>query len=145
MSTRDTVLAKIQAQYAEDSECPPVVTLDEYFIGNTDEESIAPNQVGYGRPALAELYTRFREIQEKPSVQAVLVGIHGDWTEALKYTDVWPAADNVHIYTTASAREVAAWVEGLAADGVIKGWPYGAHPSVPTPRPGYQVFTVCWD
>ena len=145
MSTRDTLLAKIQAQYDEDSESPPVVTLDEYFIGNTDEDSIAPNQVGYGRPALAELYTRFREIQEKPSVQAVLVGIHGDWTEALKCTDVWPAAENLHIYTTASAREVEAWVEGLAADGVIKGWPYGAHPSAPTPRPGYKVFTVCWD
>jgi hypothetical protein len=137
-------LAKIRAQHDQDSNAPPVVTLDEYFIGNAVEDSIAPNQVGYGRPALAELYARFKEIQEKPSVQAVLVGIHDDWTEALKYPDVWPTAENVHIYTTASAREVEGWIEGLAADGAIKGWPYGA-PSAPTPRPGYKVFTVCWD
>ena len=145
MSPRDILLTKIQAQSAEDSQCPPVVALDEYFIGNTDEESIAPNQVGYGRPALAELYARFREIQEKPSVHAVLVGIHEDWTEALRDPDVWPAAENVHIYTTASTREVEGWIEGLAADGAIEGWPYGGHPSAPTPRPGYKVFTVCWD
>jgi hypothetical protein len=62
-----------------------VVTLDEYFTGNTDEECVAPNQVGYARPALAELYARFKAIQQKSNVQAVLMGIHGDWTESLKY------------------------------------------------------------
>jgi hypothetical protein len=145
MSARDALLAKIQAQVEENSKFPPVVTLDEYFIGNETEDSIAPNQVGYGRPALAELYARFKEIQEKPSVQAALVGIHADWTEALKCPDVWPAGDHVHIYTTASAREIEAWIKGLAADVAIKGWPRGAHPSAPTPKPGYKVFSVCWD
>jgi len=28
-----------------------VVTADDYFTGNTDEESIAPNQIGYVRPS----------------------------------------------------------------------------------------------
>jgi hypothetical protein len=73
---RDALLAKIQAQYDADPAPPPVVTLDDYFTG-TD-----------GRPPLAELYARFKSIQHKPTVQPVLVGIHGDWTEARKHPGV---------------------------------------------------------
>lgn len=142
---REALLAKIQAQYDEDAAPPPVVTLDEYFTGNTDEECIAPNQVGYGRPSLAELCARLKTIQEKPNVQAVLVGIHGDWTESFKYRESWPAAENVHIYTTALPEEVQAWISGMEADGAIEGWPSGMHPLAPQPNPGYQVFSVCWD
>jgi len=142
---RDQLLAKIQAQYEEDSDVPPVVGLDEYFAGNTEEECIAPNQVGYGRPPLAEIYSRFRQIQQRPDVQEVLVGIHGDWVEAIDDPDMWPAAENVHIYTTASSDEVEEWIAGLEADGAIEGWPYGKHPSAPPLKPGFKVFTVCWD
>jgi hypothetical protein len=145
MDMRDALFAKIQTQYDADPAPPPVVTLDDYFTGNTDEESIAPNQVGDGRPPLAELYARFKTIQHKPTVQAVLVGIHGDWRTSRKHPQLWPPAENVHIYTTASVKEVEAWISGLAADGAIEGWPYGMHPSAPQPNPGYQVFSVCWD
>ena len=145
MSTRQQLLAKIQSQADQDSETPPVVMLDEYFAGNTDEECIAPNQVGDGRPPLSDFYATFREIQEKPNVQAVLVGIHGDWSEALKYPESWPAAENIHIYTTASAEEVEEWIAGLASDGAGEGWPYGMHPAAPKPKPGYRVITVYWD
>lgn len=31
----------------------PLLTLDEFFSGNSDEDSIAPNQWGYMRPPLA--------------------------------------------------------------------------------------------
>ncbi len=124
---------------------PPVVALEEYFAGNTDESSIAPNQFGYGRPSLAEMWARFREIQQKPNVQAVLVGIHDDWVEAKTEPDVWPAAENVHIYTSASSEEVERWIEGLEADGAVEGWPYGMHPAAPKLDPGFEVFSVCWD
>src|SRR5260221_4377438 len=116
MSVRDQLLAKIEAQHEKNLKIPPVVTLDEYFIGNTEEQSIAPNQVGYGRPCLADLYARFREIQRKPDVQAVLVGIHDDWTAALEHPKLWPPAGNIHIYTTASRQEAEAWLSGFAAD-----------------------------
>jgi hypothetical protein len=139
------LLAKIQAQVEQDATTPPVVTLDEYFIGNSDEECIAPNQVDYGRPTLAEMYARFKQIEEKPNVQTVLVGIHGDWTESLEHATLWPAAENVHIYTSASAEEVEQWIAGLEADGAIEGWPYGMHPSAPALKEGYKVYSVCWD
>jgi hypothetical protein len=119
--------------------------LDEYFTGNSDEWCIAPNQVDDGRPPLADLYARLKEIQQRSDVQGVFVGIHGDWTEALKHPEAWPAAENVHIYTTASAEEVEGWISGLASDGTGEGWPYGMHPAAPVPRAGYRVITIFWD
>lgn len=142
---REQLLQKIQSQYEADSRVPPVVTLDEYFSGNTNEDCIAPNQLGYGRPPLAEMYRKFTVIQQKPSVRAVLVGIHDDWVEALQDSQTWPAAENIHIYTTASLDEVYIWIAGLAADGAIEGWPYGMHPHAPKPEPGVMVYSVCWD
>lgn len=64
MNARERLLAKIQTQAEQDSDTPPVVTLDDYFSDNTDEECIAPNQVGYGRPPLADFYARFKAIQQ---------------------------------------------------------------------------------
>jgi hypothetical protein len=145
MNTREQLLAKIQAQVRLDPTTPPVVTLDDYFHGNSDEGCIAPNQVGYGRPSLADFYAQFKQIQQRPNVQAVLVGIHGDWTEALTDPGIWPAAENMHIYTTVSAAEVEEWISGLASDGAGEGWPYGMHPAAPRLNPGYQVITVYWD
>ena len=139
------LLETIRTAAERDSSCPVVVGLQAYFEGNTSEDCIAPNQVGYGRPALAELYEVFRRIESRPDVQTVLVGIHDDWTEALEDPDTWPAAENVYIYTTAKRAEVETWIDGLMADGVVKGWPYGKHASAPKTEKGYTVYAVCWD
>lgn len=130
---------------AQGGKAPPVVPLDAYFDGNPDEESIAPNAWGYGRPPLAQLWARFRAIAQRPDVQLLLVGIHDEGCELPEDSLDWPAAENVHIYTRASAEEVEQWLEGMQADGVIEGWPYGKHASAPAPLPGYSVLTVCWD
>src|SRR5688572_25162178 len=104
---REQLLAEIESQVEVNPHIPPVVGLDEYFSGNTDEACIAPNQVGYGRPALAELYVKFKGIEKRADVQAVLVGIHPDWAEAKDCPEVWPSAENVHIYTSAPKDVVA--------------------------------------
>lgn len=145
MTPRDALLAKIGAQFAQDPAPPPVVSLDEYFGGNHDKECIAPNQVGDGRPSLADFYAHFRRIQERPDVQAVLVGIHGDWVDCEKRPEQWPPAENIHIYTSAAVDEVEQWIAGTAADGAGEGWPYGRHPAAPALAPGHRVVTVYWD
>ena len=142
---RKELIERIQRAVAVDPAHPPVVPLKEYFDENTQEDCIAPNQVGYGRPSLAELYRVFSDIETRSDVQTVLVGIHGDWEESLKYEDVWPAAENVHILSSAKLSDVEKWVSGLAADGVVKGWPYGKHNDAPDTNPGFNVYTVCWD
>ena len=142
---RRQLIEQIRLLVERSSAAPAVVELDEYFVGNSQEDSIAPNQVGYGRPSLADLHAALREIRDRPDVQTVLVGIHDDWVDALDAEDIWPAADNVYVYTSASRSAVEEWVAGLAADGVLKGWPYGKHPSAPEPQRGYNVYAICWD
>jgi hypothetical protein len=141
---RDLLLQTLRLQSEANSEAPPVVGLEDYFEDNNDEECIAHNQVGYGRPSLADFYATFRRIQARDNVQTVLVGLHFDWMEAGN-DEYWPAAENIHIYTSASVKEAEDWIAGLGADGILEGWPYGEHPSAPPLKPGYRVLTVCWD
>src|SRR4051794_37386983 len=108
----------------EEGDPPPVVTLDSFFEDNGDEYSIAPNQWGYGRPALATMYQTFKAIAARSDVQAVLVGLHDDWNDEA-WAERIPPAENVHIYTSAGQGEVEEWVAELRSDGVIEGWPYG--------------------
>ena len=142
------MLADIKALLADpafrDCDPPPVVDYVTFFDGNTDEESLAPNQWGYGRPTMAELYARFAQIAQRPNVERVLVGLHGDWDDPA-FADGFPPAENVHIFTTASADEAEKWIEGMQADGVIEGWPYGKPGNAPDPSAGYAVLSVCWD
>ena len=60
------------------SEQFPLLTLTEFFGGNTEEESIAPNQWGEGRPPLAEIWERMRKVEAHPDVAWVRVILHPD-------------------------------------------------------------------
>jgi len=141
---RESLLRKLKDLHEISSKAPPVVELDEYFLGNTDEESIAPNVWGDGRPTIAEIYRVFSDIRARPDVSAVLVGLHFDWADAERFGG-WPAAENVHIFSSSSVAEAETWVGTLMTDGILEGWPYGEHPSSPKPRAGHKVLTVCWD
>ena len=41
----------------------PLLTLDDFFNGNTAEDSIAPNQWGFGRPTLSEMWNMLQRKQ----------------------------------------------------------------------------------
>ncbi|WP_374580302.1 hypothetical protein [Pseudoduganella sp.] len=127
-----------------EGEPPPVVDFHLYFSGNGQEECIAPNQWGDGRPCISELYSRFKEISAKPGVERILVGLHSDWNDPA-YLDEFPPAENVHILASATQSEIEDWINGMCADGVVKGWPYGKPKNAPEPSKGNAVFSVCWD
>ena len=42
----------------------PLLTLDEFFSGNTAEDSIAPNDWEYGRPPISELWRRMQALEK---------------------------------------------------------------------------------
>ena len=50
--------AKFKKMLDENDGRFPLLTLDEFFKDNTEEDSIAPNQWEYGRPTLAEIWVR---------------------------------------------------------------------------------------
>jgi len=56
----------------------PLLTLDEFFNGNLEEDSIAPNQWGYGRPPLAEMWGVLQRLEGMPGVAWVGVALHCD-------------------------------------------------------------------
>ncbi|MBC2656986.1 hypothetical protein H7A76_16225 [Pseudomonas sp. MSSRFD41] len=144
MNHREKLLERLEALAALDEEHLPLVTLDEYFQGNDQEQSIAPNQWEFGRPCLARIHAHFKALEQRPDVQGVYVGLHQEWSEALE-SDDWPAAENIHIYSSAPLAVAEQWIEGLEADGLGEGWPYGKHAGAPEPRAGYHVYTVYWD
>ena len=78
-------------------------------------------------------------------MQGVFVGLHGEWSESLQDDALWPAAENIHIYSCAPQDTADQWIGGLEADGISPGWPYGTHACAPQPLPGYQVYTIYWD
>lgn len=146
MDKRRALIEKIRAFYEVDTKKPPVVEVDDFFDGNDDEYSIAPNKWGSGRPPIKRFYEALRSIRERPEVDRVLISIL-ECPEADDSSDeeMWPQAENVHIYANAPVATVEAWVDELSHDGVREGWTYGEHPSAPKPPPGYGVFSVCWD
>ena len=145
MDERSRLLSALEALTEVESEAPPTIHYRKYFEGNRDEECLAPNQWGFGRPSIAELYERFEAIEARSEVQCVLVGMHFFWSEALDDDRIWPAAENVHIYASADEDDVRSWIVGLESDGLYIGWPYGEHPLSPKPMSGFQVYSVCWD
>lgn len=102
----------------------PLLTLDEFFEGNMEEDSIAPNQWGEGRPPLAEIWRALRKIELMPNVAWVRVALHDDTEinisggkEILNL-----AGDSIVICTSVQPVELeklvnCAW---LCSDGVIQ-------------------------
>lgn len=54
------------------------ITLDEFFKGNTEEDSIAPNQWEEGRPPLSEIWDMLQKIELMPNIAWVRVSLHDD-------------------------------------------------------------------
>ena len=61
----------------------PLLTLDEFFSGNAEEDSIVPNRWGFSRPPLSEIWDKLRKIESMPDVAWVRVALHDD-TEITK-------------------------------------------------------------
>jgi hypothetical protein len=151
LKKRNNLIAAIMAQYdaGADGQVMPVVPLDDFFDGNWDEHSLAPNMVGYGRPPLQECYRILREIRDRPDVQDVLVAIHETpYADDAEDVDIWPDSDTVYIVTTCSREEVARWAAPLKPDDIGNDWFCNTGkkpPAAPDLEPGSKVFALWWD
>jgi hypothetical protein len=98
LEKRNRLIAKIMAQYdmVSDPLVLPVVPLDDFFDGNWDEWSFAPNRVGYGLPPLTECYQILAEIRDRPDVQDVLIAIEeSPYADEPEDFDIWPVSVTV--------------------------------------------------
>jgi len=83
------------------------LTLDEFFRGNTAEDSIVPNDWGFGRPSIKEIWNLMRELEKMPSVAWIRVELHND-TEIVEHDGrevLVLAGESIMICTSLSASE----------------------------------------
>ena len=133
----------------EDREHLPLLTLDEFFDGNPEEDSIAPNQWGYGRPALVEIRDMLQRIESMPNVVWIRVALHDD-TEIREEngTEVLDlAGDSIVICTEMKLEELEKTVncEWLCSGGVIESNPNLYYSCIPPIPDNYNCWEIVWD
>lgn len=130
----------------------PLLTLDEFFKGNIAEDSIAPNQYGFGRPSLAEIWNILQQIEVMPRIAWIRVTLHDD-TEIAEYNgkevlQLW--GDSILICTSLQASELEklANCEWLCSDGTEEceisdlDSLFSCRPPVPN---CFRCFEIVWD
>lgn len=135
----------------ENEERFPLLTLDEFFYGNTSEDSIAPNQWGDGRPSLAEMWEALRKIELLPNTEWVRVALHDD-TEIVECNGEEAlnlSGDSIVLCTTAQPEEIETLVncEWLCSDGVIaiKASELKIYSYIPPIPEGFHCLEIVWD
>lgn len=135
----------------ENEEHLPLLTLDEFFNGNTEEESIAPNQWEFGRPTLSEIWGMLQKIESMPDVAWVRVALHND-TEIIENNgaeELVLAGDTIVICTTILPAELEKSVncQWLCSDGVIKikESELNTYSCVPPIPESFDCLEILWD
>lgn len=129
----------------------PLLTLDEFFEGNTEEDSIAPNQWEYGRPLLAEMLDMLRKIELMPNIEWVRVALHDD-TEIEENEGkeiLHLAGDTIVLCTILQQKELEELVncEWLCSDGVvkIKASELNIYSCIPLIPENFNCLEIVWD
>lgn len=135
----------------ENGERLPLLTLDEFFVGNTAEDSIAPNQWGEGRPPLSEIWDVLRRMESMQTVAWVRVVLHND-TEIIEFNGkeiLNLSGDSIVLCTTAQPVEIEKTVncKWLHSDGVIKitDSELNCFSKIPLTPEGFQWLEIVWD
>jgi hypothetical protein len=118
----------------------PLVTLEEFFIGNDDYGSIGCNLTPMLGPKF--FFEALKSIRDKPEVQEVLVEIN---EVVERDVTMWPFSDRVYVYTSATPDDIRKWTASLRPDNVQEGFAYGIPACAPKVQPGYRCYSVWWD
>ena len=104
----------------------PLVTLEEFFIGNDDYGSIGCNWAQSPGPQF--FFEKLKQIRSKSNVQDVLVEV----TEVEENDDeLGPYSNTVYVYADATLEEIAEWAVDLQPDVVEE------H--------SFRCYYLCWD
>ena len=137
---RQNLVERIKTFGLRDSDRPlPVVTLEEFFVGNDDYGSIGCNLTPMLGPQ--NFFKTLKVIRSKANVQDVFVEI----SEVSEDPTTWPFADRVFVLTSGTADEIKRWTADLQPDSIQEGSTLGRSSSVPELRPGYKCYVVWWD
>ncbi|MDE7202662.1 MAG: hypothetical protein K2O91_12365 [Lachnospiraceae bacterium] len=129
----------------------PLLTLDEFFEGNNAEDSIAPNDWGFGRPPIAEIWGMLQKIERMPDMAWIRIALHDDTIELYNVTEEAVLyGDSVIICTSMQGAELEELVncEWLCSGGAEE-WELSSLDSIFSCRPpvpdGFRCFAIVWD
>ncbi len=146
---RDALLRRLRPAF-ENDDADPVASLEDFFDGNGDEWSLAPNARDVGRPPLARCLEVLREIRARSDVQDVLVAIHRPLDPA-RESDRWPRSDTVFIVAAREPSAIEEWTQALVPDEVTDLGACWSLDSIATPpgapalQAGMRVHRLWWD
>jgi len=127
----------------------PLLTLDEFFDGNSDEDAIAPNQRGEGRPKLDEIYAKFKLLEHHDNIAWIRVFLHDDTVIANVGKDevLRLYGDSIIICTNLRCEEVelladCEWLISDGADEIDLENYINTYPDIPE---GFCCLEVMWD
>jgi hypothetical protein len=137
MTDLDRITARVRRLGdPDDPETPrPLLTIDEFFKGNTVAGSIGCNLDPM--PSPEQFYDLFKAIARRPEVKDIRVQITA-------FDDPsWPFSDTVYVMTSASPEEVATWFpEELRPDETWEG--FVDQPYEPYEPPAGTKPVACW-
>ncbi|UWG96253.1 hypothetical protein LPY66_15355 [Dehalobacter sp. DCM] len=136
---RDDLIRKINTQklIPEPSHSLPVVSLEDFFEGNTDESSIGCNLLDH--PGIEKFYSVLMTLRDKDCVQDILVEIYE------VEEDYWPFSERVYILSNLSIEEVSNFISDLQPSDIGEGYQFGEPKVAPLLKEGFSVFSVWWD
>ncbi|MDO4712281.1 MAG: hypothetical protein Q4A75_09920 [Peptostreptococcaceae bacterium] len=135
----------------ENEERLPLLTLDEFFDGNTEEYSIAPNQWTFGRPTISKIGDRLQNIESMPNIAWVRVALHDDTgiEENDGVEELVLAGESIVICTNILPSELEKLVncEWLCSDGVIpiKTSELKIYSCIPPIPENFDCLGIVWD
>ena len=134
----DNLISEIKRQLSIFPDESPIVSLEQFFYGNTDESSIGCNLLNH--PGIDVFNSVLLKIRKQENVQDVLIEIY-------EYEDVgeWPYSERIYMLTSASKSEIEDWVKELGPTEVDEGWIDDCVVGKPVLRNGYTVFNLWWD
>ena len=118
----------------------PLVTLEQFFVGNDDYGSIGCNLTPMPGPQF--FFEKLKLIRSQPNVQDLLVEVYEAEEED---QSMWPFADRVYVFTEGTPEDVAHWTLALQPDAIEEGFANGKPDCAPEMKPGYKCYSVWWD
>jgi hypothetical protein len=121
-TARRRLVTKV-TEMLEEGNTLPLVLIDDFFEGNTDQQSIGVNLLPDQHIGLAGFRRVLESVRSKPEVKSVYLEL----TEIPILDDpgddeIWPTACAAFVITQASLEDVRQWVAPLHPRDVCLGW-----------------------
>ena len=141
IDARRELIEKIEAQGLPSGGGPlPIVSLEDFFLGNSDYASIGCNLSN--SPGPQAFFKKLRAIRSHDSVQDIFVEVN----EVVKDDpETWPFSDRIYVLSSSTVDQVRSWLAPLEPDDVSEGWANGEPLIAPSLRPGVKVYAAWWD